>query len=99
MTDILDARILPPIICTYAECRRILAPVAAGYPWAEGTIHDLWTRCAPTPDSIVGTESERRIIAPTHLGQWLADVLERQGRPLDEAARIYNRFQGSTDGR
>lgn len=99
MTSLLAARNLQPIICTYAECRRILEPLAAGYPWAEGTIRDLWTRCAPTPDSIVGTPSERRIIAPKHLGEWLEDVLARQGRPLDEAARVYNQFRGNNGER
>ena len=95
MTSLLAARELKPIICTWAQCQTILGPIALGYPWAEGTIRDLWTRCAPTPDSITGTAQEKRIIAPKHLGEWLDDVLRRQGRPLDEAARIYHQFQGN----
>jgi hypothetical protein len=90
---------LTPIICTYAEAQAILGPVAFGYPWAEGTIRDLWTRCAPTPDSLLGTATERRIISPAHLGEWLEDVLARQGRPLSDAARIYNQFAGANHGR
>jgi hypothetical protein len=93
--NLLAGRRLPPIICTYAEAQAILGPVALGYPWAEGTIRDLWQRCAPMPDSVVGTAQEKRIIAPNHLGEWLADVLQRQGRPLSEAASIYNQFQGA----
>jgi len=93
MTELLAGRQLQPIICTWAQCQKILGPVAFGYPWAENTMRDLWQRCAPTPDSIVGTPQEKRIIAPKHLGEWLDDVLRRQGRPLDEAAKLYNQFQ------
>ena len=88
----LAARKLPPLILTYQEARRVLWPIAAGYPWAEGTIHDLWTRCAPTPDSVVGSKTEKRIINPAHLGEWLEDVLTRRGLPLDAQATVYNQF-------
>ena len=97
--NLLRGRKLPPIICTYGEIQRILGPVALGYPWAEGTIRDLWTRCAPTPDSVMGTGTEKRIVSPAHLGEWLADVLERQGRPLSDAAHLYNAFMGAKHGR
>jgi hypothetical protein len=90
--NVLAGRQLQPIICTLAEAQRILGPVAAGYPWAEGTIRDLWQRCAPTPESVVGMLSERRIISPAHLGDWLSDVLQRQGRPLSDAAALYVQF-------
>jgi hypothetical protein len=91
--SLLRAQRLQPIICTYQQAVAILGPVAMGYPWAEGTIRDLWTRCAPTPESVVGSAGEKRIVSPTHLGEWLEDVLQRQGRPLSDAARIYNEFQ------
>jgi hypothetical protein len=97
--SLLRGRGLYPIICTYQEAKAILGSVAYGYPWAESTIHDLWTRCAPTPDSIVGTPTEKRIIAPPHLGDWLEDVLARQGRPLSDAAKIYKQFIGANHGR
>lgn len=94
----LAGRRLPPLILTYPELVAVLGPYAAGYPWAEGTLRDLWTRCAPTPGSGVGLE--KRIVAPNHLGEWLADVLQRQGRPLTEAAHIYNEFaSGAQRGR
>lgn len=82
-------RKLPPLIVTYQELRQKLLPITAGYKWGEGTILDLWKMGAPTPDSMIGSYSERRIVFPGQLATWLADVLERQGRPLDEAARTY----------
>lgn len=90
--NILAGRKLYPIICTLQEAYAILGPITLGYTWGQSTIKDLWSRCAPTPDSIYGTATERRIISPAHLGEWLADVLNRQGKPLDEAASVYNQF-------
>jgi hypothetical protein len=88
-------RTLPPIICTLPEAKRILQPITLGYAWGDGTISDLWSRCAPTPDSIPGTITEKRIISPAHLGEWLEDVLNRQGRPLTDSAQIYMDFMGA----
>jgi hypothetical protein len=92
---IVMGRTLPPIMCTLPEARRILGPITLGYAWGDGTISDLWSRCAPTPDSIPGTPSEKRIISPAHLGEWLEDVLNRQGRPLSDSAQIYMDFMGA----
>lgn len=100
MENMLAGRKLPPLELTWKQLVRVLGPYAAGYPWAEGTLRDLWTRCAPVPDRWVGTPGEKRIVAPNHMGEWLADVLQRQGRPLSEAARIYNEFAtGARNGR
>lgn len=92
MENVLRARQLPPLILDWNGFVGTLGAIAAGYPWAEGTIRDLWQRCAPMPDGAIGTPAERRIVSPAHLGEWLADVLERQGRPLSEQAAIYNQF-------
>lgn len=92
MANLLAGRGYQPIICTLSEAYRILLPITLGYTWGESTIKDLWSRCAPTPDSTPGTAHERRIISPAHLGDWLSDVLTRQGRPLTEQAAIYNEF-------
>ena len=91
MGNILQGRNLPPIICTLDEAKAILGPVTVGYTWGEGTIKDLWSQCAPTPDSGPG-RVEKRIISPAHLGEWLADVLERQGRPMTDQASVYSKF-------
>lgn len=96
MSNLLAGRGLQPIICTLPEAYAILGPVTLGYSWGMGTISDLWSRCAPTPESKPGSTSERRIISPAHLGDWLADVLERQGRPANEQAAIYLEFLGAT---
>ena len=82
----------PPLILTFEQLKRVLQPLTAGYPWGEGTIHDLWKIGAPTPDSGPG-QPEKRIIIPAQLGKWLGDVLARQGRPLSEAAKIYSSLQ------
>jgi hypothetical protein len=90
---------LSPLLCTYAELHATLHPYTDGYKWGEGTIHDLWKRLSPTPNSIVGTPSERRIIAPGHLGEWLLDVLKWQGFPATEMITIYGDFMEALSGR
>jgi len=80
-------RKLPPLLVTYPELAAILQPLTMGYAWGEGTIRDLWLLGAPTPDSTA--QHERRIVFPGQLAKWLDDVLTRQGRPLDDAAKVY----------
>ena len=75
---------LPPLQVTYDELDKILGPLTLGYAWGEGTIRDLWLMGAPVPQ-----EPTRRIVFPPQLAKWLEDVLNRQGRPLDEAAKTY----------
>lgn len=78
-------RNLPPLIVSYAELKARLQPITAGYAWGEGTIRDLWLLGAPMPQN-----TARRIVFPAQLARWLEDVLQRQGRPLDDAAKAYN---------
>ncbi len=75
---------LPPITATYDELVTILQPLTAGYKWGEGTIRDLWKLGAPLPD-----KPDKRIVFPNKLAEWLVDVLEKKGQPLDAAAKIY----------
>lgn len=77
-------RQLPPLQVTYTELCTILQPITLGYAWGEGTIRDLWLLGAPTPQ-----DTARRIVFPGQLAKWLEDVLNRQGRPLDDAAKAY----------
>lgn len=95
----MDARLetyrkLPPLMVTYPELVTILQPLTMGYAWGEGTIRDLWLMGAPTPDSTV--LRERRIVFPGQLAKWLEDVLTRQGRPLDDAAKAYTQLRRMT---
>jgi len=77
-------RTLPPLQVTYPELAAILQPITVGYKWGEGTIRDLWLLGAPLPQ-----DTARRIVFPNQLAKWLEDVLTRQGRPLDDAAKTY----------
>lgn len=85
--DIAEYRQYPPLQVTYAQIVAILGPLTLGYTWGENTIRDLWLMGAPTPDST--PTNERRIVFPAQLAKWLEDVLTKQGRPLDEAAKAY----------
>lgn len=84
MPSIEEYRKLPPLQVTYGELTTILQPITLGYAWGEGTIRDLWLLGAPLPH-----DTSRRIVFPGQLAKWLEDVLNRQGRPLDEAAKTY----------
>jgi hypothetical protein len=75
---------LPPLQVTYQQLCAILQPITVGYAWGEGTIRDLWLMGAPLPH-----DTTQRIVFPNQLARWLEDVLNRQGRPLDEAAKTY----------
>ncbi len=75
---------LPPLQVTYAELVAILQPITAGYVWGENTIKDLWLMGAPVPQT-----PGKRIVFPGPLTKWLEDVLQRQGRPLDDGAKAY----------
>jgi len=82
---------LPPICMTYQQLRYTLEPLAAGYPWAEGTIRDLWMLGSPQPPMGPGARigEDVRLIVPSQFIAWLEDVLKRQGRPLSDSARLY----------
>lgn len=79
---------LPPLIVTFAELERTVAPIVGGDKWAADTIGDLWRMGAPHP-----TNPFKRVVFPNKLAEWLADVLERKGRPLDAAAEAYVELQ------
>ena len=85
---------LPPVCLTFPELRRIVGPLIEGYAWAEDTIGDLWREGAPMPPAF-GRETPGeivRLIVPSQLMKWLEDVLNRQGRPLDEVAQLYSQM-------
>lgn len=77
----------PPLILTYKELEKTVWPIIMYDGWGKDTIGDLWRMGAPTPDST--PQNEKRIVFPGKLALWLADILERQGRPLDNIAKLY----------
>lgn len=83
----LELKGLPPLIVTELELTAVLGPLTIGYAWGADTIGDLWRMGAPHPNN-----PHRRIILPSKLLEWLADVLKRQGRPLDDMAAAYGRL-------
>lgn len=84
---------LPPLVLTYRQLRRAVWPVIQGYTWAQDTLWDLWQMGTPMPPQFGATATEpQRLILPSALGTWLEDVLNRQGRPLDDAAKLYNKW-------
>lgn len=79
---------LPPLVVTYKELVAILQPLTMGYRWGEETIHDLWNLGAVMPSSNPQAPN-KRIVFPGKLAEWLADVLDKKGQPLDAGARAY----------
>ncbi len=79
---------LPPLVVTYNELLRILQPITMGYSWGEQTIRDLWLLGAVIPNRNPMAPT-KRIVFPGKLAEWLADVLEKKGQPLDVGARAY----------
>ena len=83
-----------PLMVTLPQLQVVLLPLTEGYAWGQNTIHDLWILGAPTPDSTI--QHEKRIILPSQLLAWLADVLNRRGEPLDEVAQsVVKQITGS----
>lgn len=76
-----------PRIITWARLQEVILPKIAGYPWAVGTLWDLWKKCTPTPNQILTPNpgpNETRIINPTQFAKWWGNVQERMG--LDVSA-------------
>jgi hypothetical protein len=81
---------LPPLCLSLRQLKKILQPITAGYTWGEETITDLWLLGAPMPPMAGQAQTEPvRLIVPSMLIKWLQDVLQRQGRPLDDSAKLY----------
>ena len=76
----------PPLILTYKQLEAAVWPIIAYDGWGKDTIGDLWRMGAPTPEST--PQNEKRIVFPSQLMKWLSDVLQRQGRPLDDMAKV-----------
>lgn len=82
----------PPLTLTFAELEAAVAPLLAVDAWARSTLIDLWTKGAPTPQSVYGSPNEKRIVFPGQLYNWLADVMIRKSIQLD-AGSIYKNLR------
>lgn len=81
---------LKPVCLSLRQLKQVLSPITAGYTWGEETITDLWLLGAPMPPMAGRMQTEQvRLIVPSQLIKWLEDVLQRQGRPLDDSAKLY----------
>lgn len=80
---------LPPLCLSYADFMRVVQPIIGADRYANDTARDLWQSGAPNPMRL-----HERFVYPGRLANWLADVLTRQGRPLDVIARAYVEMQG-----
>lgn len=83
-----DLHGLPPLVVTFPQLVAILQPLTMGYKWGEDTIRDLWNLGAVMPDPNPQAPI-KRIVFPGKLAEWLADVLDKRGQPLDAGARAY----------
>lgn len=82
---------LPPVCLTFAQLKAAVEPLTVGNRWAEDTIGDLWRMGSPMPPALAGSSlnEEVRLLVPSAFMEWITDVLERSGRPLDAAANLY----------
>lgn len=84
-----------PIIATFVDLAAATAALHMNERRHLDTLHDVWKKGAPTPDSIVrdpkdyderGTQvgnHVKRIVLPTMLASWIQDVSAARGMPLD----------------
>lgn len=78
---------LPPLILTYKQLETAVWPIIYADKWAKDTIGDLWRKGAPIPE-----KPGARIVFPKMLMEWLKDILQRQGRPLDDMAELLSKM-------
>lgn len=80
-----------PLIITFYNLARNLAPLHLWHKTAVDDLHDIWKKGAPTPNTIVRNPAgydprkkqpgnyEARIIIPSMLTQWVVDVCKSRG--------------------
>lgn len=84
-----------PLIVSFLDLVTALAPLHHNERPHVDTLHDLWKRGAPTPDSIIlnpkGYDPRKvqagnvvkRILSPLQVAEWIKDVSTAHGMPLD----------------
>lgn len=93
MNDTLAApKELPPLYVTEQELMVIFWDECARNKWARDTIGDLWRLGSPHPGDHGKGAHGRRLLLPSQYLKWVEDVLTKDGRPLDAAAKMYNQM-------
>ncbi len=89
-----DGSRLPPVCLTYSQLAAAVAPLIESNKWAQDTLGDLWRMGSPMPPKFRSwtTTEEVRLLVPSAFMQWIKDVLERAGQPLDASAEMYANF-------
>lgn len=89
-----------PLIITFHELSRNLAPLHQWHKADVDNLHDIWVKGAPTPNSIVRNpvgydprkfqpgNYEARIVIPSMLTQWVIDVCQRRGITPEVGQRL-----------
>lgn len=105
MTDLSRAR---PLIVTFRELATALRSLHQNNVHDLAGLHDVWKRCAPTPDSIVRDPRhydervkqpgnlEKRIVVPSILAQWIMDISKKRGYPYSYRQAM-NLIEGRVD--
>jgi len=82
-----------PYILTFVELSTIMLPLHQGDKKLLASLHDIWLKGAPTPDSIIRDPKhydprlkqagnvEKRIVLPNALAQWIHAASEKMGFP------------------
>jgi hypothetical protein len=93
-----------PLLTTFVELRDALSPLHIHQKAWVDSLHDVWKKGAPTPDSIIRSPKgyderlrqagnvEKRIVLPTPLADWIMQVSAARGTPVNfkQAMRMVN---------
>lgn len=89
-----------PLITTFHELSKNLAPLHMWHKPDVDNLHDIWVKSTPTPNSIIRDPKhndprrqragnyEARIIVPSMLTQWVIDVANRRGITIEKAQAL-----------
>lgn len=89
-----------PLICTFRQLARTMLPLHQMERRYLDTLHDVWRRGAPTPNSIIRRPKnyderlrqrgnyEARIVPAPWVAAWVRDVATERGFPIDDALAL-----------
>lgn len=89
-----------PYILTFAELSAAMTALHQGDKNLLASLHDVWLKGAPTPDSIIRDPKhydprlqqpgnvEKRIVLPLSLAQWIHAASEKMGFPFTQRQSV-----------